>query len=41
MERLLGYLYKDVENLGKDSAGGKSDVIPLNWLEAKIHNIRK
>jgi hypothetical protein len=38
---LMGYLYKDVENLGKDGSSDKSEVIPLKWLECKIHNMRK
>jgi hypothetical protein len=37
----MGYLYKDVEGLGKDSSGADSEVVPLKWLECKIHNMRK
>jgi len=38
---LMGYLYKDVEGLGKNSSGADSEVIPLKWLECKIHTMRK
>lgn len=38
---LMGYLYKDVESLGKGGSSDKSEVVPLKWLECKIHNMRK
>ena len=37
----MQYLYKDVQNLGKDSSAGSGDVVPLKWLECRIHNMRK
>lgn len=38
----MSFLYQDIEKLAqKNSQASSTNVIPINWLEGKIENIRK
>ena len=42
LENFMSFLYQDIEKLAqKNSQASSTNVIPINWLEGKIENIRK
>jgi len=41
LQDLISFLYQDIERLAKNTTSSSTSVIPINWLESKIENIRK
>jgi len=41
LDGLMTFLYQDIEKLAKENTPSSTTVIPINWLEGKIENMRK